>query len=432
MPDSTLSSSPSPVRYFTSAMAGAPQISNNWGDLVTMLDACLVNGFALKAIDSLSSANGVATASITAGHAYQVGQVLEITGAIQPEYNGLFRVLATTNTTFTYAVSGAPVSPASSSGGNTLSAKVASLGWDKPFSSTHKAAYRSKNVASPQNLLLIDNSLKSPNYTAGWAKWANVGIVEDLSDIDTIVGAQAPFDPNNPTQNWKQVQPNQWGWYKWYHARQGGYETYGDNGGGNRNWVLIGDDRLFYLFVTSAAGYGWYGRSSYCFGDISSFKPGDSYATVLCADDAYWTNSNGNYISYPGQYCGYGLAASLDFAGKALLRNHTQLGNPVRWGVTSLNTNNGQQICGRGPIPFPNGADYSLWLLPTYVRQEDGHMRGMMPGMYWMPQDRPYSDLTIVDNVIGQSGKKFLLVRTQYGSETEGAQIAFDITGPWR
>ena len=110
----------------------------------------------------------------------------------------------------------------------------------------------------------------------------------------------------------------------------------------------------------------------------------------------------------------------------------TQLGNPVRWATTSLNTNNGQQICGRGPTPFPNGADYSLWLLPTYVRQEDGHIRGLMPGMLWMPQDRPYSDQTIVDNVVGQAGKRFLLVRSQYSSETEGAQIAFDITGPWR
>lgn len=37
------------VKYFNSGMTGAPQISNNWGDLVTMLDACLINGFALKA-----------------------------------------------------------------------------------------------------------------------------------------------------------------------------------------------------------------------------------------------------------------------------------------------------------------------------------------------------------------------------------------------
>ena len=416
------------VKYFNSGMVGAPQISNNWGDLVTMLDACLVNGFSLKAIDTLTFANGIATATITSGHAYLREQVVLIAGAEQPEYNGSFRVLTTTTTAFTYAVTGAPVSPATTT--TNLSAKVASLGWEKPFAGTSKAAYRSKNPQSPQNILLIDNSLKTPNYTTGWAKWANVGIVEDLSDIDTIVGAQAPYDPNNPTQNWKQVTASQWGWYKWFHARSNQYESNGDSGGGGRNWVLIGDDRLFFLFCTNAAGYGWYGRNCYCFGDITSFKPGDNYATVLAADDNY--SGMSNYWSYPGQFSGYGLVSSLDFTGKVLLRNHTQLGNPVRFGLTSLNTNNGQQICGRGPTPFPNGADYSLWLLPTYVRQEDGHMRGILPGMLWMPQDRPYSDQTIVDNVVGQAGKRFLLVRTQYSSETEGAQIAFDITGPWR
>ena len=416
------------VKYFSSGMTGAPQIANNWGDLVTMLDACLINGFALKAIDTLTFADGIATATISSGHAYRPFQVVEIAGAEQTEYNGQFRVLTATMTTFTYAVTGTPVSPATTA--TSLSAKVAPLGWEKPFSATHKAAYRSKNPQSPQNILLIDNSLKTPNYTTGWAKWANVGIVEDLSDIDTIVGAQAPYDPNNPTQNWKQVTASQWGWYKWFHARGPQYESNGDSGGGGRNWVLIGDDRLFFLFCTNAAGYGWYGRNSYCFGDIISFKPGDNYATVLAADDNY--SGMSNYWSYPGQFSGYGLVSSLDFTGKVLLRNHTQLGNPVRFGLTSLNTNNGQQICGRGPTPFPNGSDYSLWLLPTYVRQEDGHMRGILPGMLWMPQDRPYSDQTIVDNVVGQEGRRFLLVRTQYSSETEGAQIAFDITGPWR
>lgn len=417
------------VKFFHSGMPGAPQVSNNWGDLISLLDACLVNGFALKAIDSLTFANGIATATISSGHAYQPFQVVEIAGASQPEYNGQFRVLTTTATTFTYAVTGTPASPATTT--TSLTAKVAPLGWEKPFAGTHKAAYRSKNPQSPQNLLLVDNSLKTPGYNTSWAKWANVGIVEDLADIDTIVGAQAPYDPNNPTQNWKQVRPNQWGWYKWYHARQPGYESHGDGGGGNRNWVLVGDDRLFYLFITHKANFDWYGRTSYCFGDIESFKPGDNYATVLAAHDIFWS-TNDQYMDYPGDYGGAGLLMSLDFYGHVLLRGHTQVGNPVRFGLTSLNTNNGQQICGRGPMPFPNGPDYSLWLLPTYVREESGHMRGLMPGMYWMPQDRPYGDQAIVDNVVGQAGKRFLLVRATYRSDTEGAQVAFDITGPWR
>ena len=155
------------VKYFNSGMTGAPQISNNWGDLVTMLDACLVNGFALMAIDTLTSVGGVATATITSGHAYLPNQIVLIAGAEQPEYNGSHQVLATTMTTFTYAVTGTPVSPATTT--TSLSAKVASLGWEKLFGGTNKAAYRSKNPQSPQNILLIDDSLKTPGFTTDWA-----------------------------------------------------------------------------------------------------------------------------------------------------------------------------------------------------------------------------------------------------------------------
>ena len=93
------------VKYFSSGMTGAPQIANNWGDLVTMLDACLINGFALKAIDTLTFADGIATATISSGHAYQPFQVIEIAGAEQTEYNGQFRVLtATMNFVYIYNV----------------------------------------------------------------------------------------------------------------------------------------------------------------------------------------------------------------------------------------------------------------------------------------------------------------------------------------
>ena len=55
-------------------------------------------GFALKAIDMLTCADDVATATISAGHAYLPEQVIEIAGADQPEYNGEVRVIAATAT----------------------------------------------------------------------------------------------------------------------------------------------------------------------------------------------------------------------------------------------------------------------------------------------------------------------------------------------
>ena len=125
---------------------------------------------------------------------------------------------------------------------------------------------------------------------------------------------------------------------------------------------------------TNAAGFGWYGRNSYRFGDITSL-PGDNYATVLAPTTTTGDEQPAGAI--PASSAATGLVSSLDFTGKVLLRNHTQLGNPVRFGLTSLNTEQRPADLRRGPTPFPNGPDYSLWLLPTYVRQEDGHMRGI-------------------------------------------------------
>jgi len=415
------------VKHFHSGMPGAPTLGNNWGDLVAVLDACLVNGYGLRAVTSLTVAANVATVTVSAGHSLQVDMVAMVEGATPAALNGEKRVLSTTANTFTFAAPGV----ANQTATGTISTKVASLDWEKPFSGTHKGAYRSKNLLSPKNMLLVHNHLKTPGYDTTWAKWANVGIVQGLSDIDTIVGAQAPFNPTVPTQNWAQTQANQWGRFKWYHAKFSGTgaDTNGDSGVGNRRWVLIGDDRLFFLFTAVGVSGAGLQFNCYCFGDAFSFRPADNFSTLLCADENLLSTTE----FHMGGTNGDGLVQALNFGGKVLLRNHTQLGNPVPFGVGSLKTNNAiQQWCGSGDIPFPHGPDGSLLLFPTYVQQNDNNLRGIMPGMLWLVQDRPYSHLTVVDNVASQPGKRFLLVRTTRSSTFEGAQIAFDISGPWR
>ena len=129
-----------PVKYYANTMQGAPQLTNDWGCMTALLDAVLVTGFNLKTIETLTSAAGVATASIPAGHLYWVGQVLAISGADQNEYNGEVRVIAVTTSTFTYAITGTPVSPAT---GASITSKVAPLGWEIAFTATNKRAYRS-------------------------------------------------------------------------------------------------------------------------------------------------------------------------------------------------------------------------------------------------------------------------------------------------
>jgi hypothetical protein len=116
------------------------------------------------------------------------------------------------------------------------------------------------------------------------------------------------------------------------------------------------------------------------------------------------------------------------------MRDYTQIGGNERLGMLSLNDQNAQSISGRtGAIPFPNGPDYGLILHPIYLRESGGHLRGTLPGMFWVHQNQPYGHLTMIDNVIGYEDRKFLYVTiSSYSSETNSCGFCFDITGPWR
>jgi hypothetical protein len=422
------------VKYFTNVMQGAPQLTNSWGCLVDLLDACLVNGFNLKPITSISSANGIATVTIDGGHLYQVDQVLLISGAEQTEYIGEVRVLTVTGTTFSYAIAGNPATPAT---GDSMTVKAAPLGFEKVFSSTNKAVYRSKNVLSNRPYLRVDNDC-APAYNTAYAKKAKVGMAQDMTDIDTVVGAQAPFDPLAPNKNWHTSGEGEAvvdGWYKWYYAKcsymyqwvgdtaRAGIENY------SRPWVLVGDDRGFYLFNEYGTTGGGNGRTGYCFTDFESFRQGDPYNTLLAASD-FFTTANG--ATSWGDTNNW-FNRSLDYTGKILMRDHTLLGGNQRVGLTSLNTNNGQTISGRATgIPFPNPVDYSLILHPTYLMQEGGKgLRGKLPGLMWVHNDYPLQDLDIVENVVGYAGRKFLMVKMGYENQGACAAMALDITGPW-
>lgn len=417
-----------PVKHYNSGMQGAPQLANAWGDLTALLDAVLVDGFNLRTIDTLTFADGIATARVNAGHLYLVDQVVSIQGANQAEYNGEFRILSTTALEFTYAVTGTPVTPAT----GTLSVKVAPLNFERAFTATNKRCYRSKNILSNRPFLRVDNSL-DPSYTTTYAKKAKVLMAENMSDIDTVVGAQAPFDPNRPTLNTVGTGTGTGavdGWYKWYHSRsdQNSSESSGGTGG-NKNWVLVGDDRGFYLFNEWQASV--YGRACYCFTDFASFRQGDAYNTLLAATDSYiGVTSNINYNGV--DYQSYGNR-SLDFTGKVLMRDHMQVGGNVRVGYLGLNTNNAQQITGYSTsVPWPNGPDYGLILHPVYLRQESpGHLRGKLPGIFWVHNDSPLADLNVLTGVVGYEGRKFLIVCNSYSTAGNVARYAFDITGPW-
>lgn len=414
------------VKYYSSAMTGAPQVSNTWGAIIPVLDACLVNGFNVVNVTEATFNAGVVTLTTATNHGFHPLSVISVSGATQPEYNGEFRISSIPNPNqLTYEITGNPSSPAT----GTITVKVAPLNWVKSFSDVDKAVYRSvSSVSSPY--LRVDASLPS-GYTNTWAKFARVGFLETMTGIDDLSSTvQMPYNAAKPTYNWESVDTNQFGWYKWYWGRNNGAvaDNDGDGGVGNRSWVIIGDDQLFYLFIKHSTSTS-YSYAFYAAGDIISYTVNDHYGVLLTADNNPLVTAS---VSYPGGACGYGLVEYRNFVGKLLFRDPSQIGSHISCGITSLNTNNAELVLGRGNVPYPNSSDYSIVLLPAFIQQSDNNIRGMFPGLYVCPQTLPYDDLTIIDNVIGLNDRKFLVVKSQYNSANTFAYPIFDITGPWR
>ncbi len=425
-----------PVKYYDNTMEGAPQLTNAWGCMTGLLDAVLVTGFNVKTIAILTSTGGVATATITAGHGYRVGSVVTVAGANESAYNGEFRVLSVTSTTLSYAVTGSPASPATT--GSSLSIRTSPLGWEIAYTATTKRAYRSTNVLSNKPLLRVDDT-KDAVWTTTYSKYAKITMAQGMSDIDTFVGLRAPYDPLLPTKN--EVGTGSGGsayggWLKWYYAKKDGGNSYGHTDSVapselNRQWYIIGDDRGFYIINQWDNSAGQMG--AHCFTDFESYRSADGFNTLLCATDAYV--SANLTLGNIGPDCAQYFPKSCDYTGKYIMADHTQIGNPVRAGFASLNTNNAATVSGQNTgINWPNGPDYSLILHPVYLRQENGHLRGRMPGMMHIFNNSPtFETGNTITAVSGYSGKTFLLVKVHSteGGSTSTAMLAFDVTGPW-
>ncbi len=65
-----------------------------------------------RTVSSITRSSTTATVTTSIDHNYSTGNSVIISGATQTEYNGVFTITVTGDTTFTYTVSGSPATPA--------------------------------------------------------------------------------------------------------------------------------------------------------------------------------------------------------------------------------------------------------------------------------------------------------------------------------
>ena len=430
-----------PVKFYYDTMPGMPQITNQYGDMVNVLDTVLANGGAWNNVVSVTFADGFITVTTASAHNYVRLQVIELEGANQADYNGEFRISEIVSATSFKAIM--TVIPAQSSASGTMRHRIPPLGYEIAFTGTNKRAYRSKNIAGTRPYLRVDNSA-DPAWNGTYSIKSRVTAARSMSDIDTFTAGRMPFDPSNPTMNETVTGTGnaaRLGWFTWIQttAHSGIQPTDQTSIAGsntNRMWMIVGDDRAFWLVIYPGprTSTSW-GRVAYGFGEYDSRKPNDQFNYFLVASESTIVANTGYYL---GNTVDLPMSASRSSnQGMIIPRNFSGFGYHEKFAATShtFTVNSAAYSGATASIPYPNGPDYSMWFCPRYIAESTrGDIRGILPGTYFIPHSITMADLSIIENVMidgNASDRKMMLTNVCHGS-TADRVLAFDIIGPWR
>ena len=412
------------IKFYVHTNSNAPQLQNAFGSMISVLDACLVNGINIGPISSLTASGTTITALFSSTHNLMQYQVIKITGAAQPEFNGEHRILTVPNAqSVTFELAAAPSTTTAT---GTITASLPPLGWEKPFSSTSgtgggKAAYRSTNLLSPSRPFLRVVDELDPAYTATYAKYAKVGIVEDMTDIDTMLGGQAPFDAALPNKNWIGTGSGISainGWAKWFYATGSSETTKSSKtttpGSGVRAWVLVGDGDTFYVFNKShIAANNLLNPNG--FGRLKNLSKIGASPFFLVAQNDYTGASTTTYAGFTPLTASNTDLTLITY----MLRNYKNESMPViarSFTITGVNQSSGYSTTISSPDD--NIAAFSS----EYILAEDQEIpRGIVPILRWLHQKQPYSHL----QALADDGR--MKLACDCVSYTYQGQILFDL-----
>lgn len=391
-----------PIKVYRSQDLGAPVLSGQIGQFITFLDAILVNGYNSVSVSSLTRSGSTATATCAAPHGLSTGDVVLVAGAGQSDYNVEAVVTVVSGTVFTYDVANAPTSPAT----GTITAKRAPLGYTKVFTGSNKAAYRANDPSGLRHFLRVQDD----GGTSGGNRECRLWGYEAMTDVDTGTG---PYPTVGQSSN---------GYYQMKSSSTDSTQ---------RAWCLVGDGKIFYLFVDygGAAASGVSNTGTFyatVFGDILSYKAGDAYASVLSAGTLAGSTTSPTQ-SLGTQQTSINSPSSFS-ASMSIARDFTAVLGSRYVGLMASGLGNGMGTIAY--ISYPHQIDNGFYINPVQVTQgPPAVIRGRMPGLYEGMHGRALNNGDIVENVQGLTGRKFMMMYVNFSSQ--GGHVMVDITGPW-
>lgn len=412
-------------------------LGNNWGDLIRLLDTCLVNGLSLPSVTSaLIDEQGDVHLTFYANHNAMLFQIVELS-----DFNSIVVDGVAHDLNKKYRIKGVPTqnqlilkghierveSASNVVVSNFGSAKLASLGYEIIFRDVNdvKRVYRAKDPTAQHPFIRVDESLASDSgsYTSTYAKYAMVGLLEHMDHIDDYANPnvlQLPFDPSDPAKNWKITGTGTAvvrGWSHWYYARNGDSFALKENAAtplnGARYFTIIGDQDAFYFLNSLTADTNGYDRKIiYGLGLFkssinNSVVPNWFLATTLhqfSANQSFDLSANSPFngslpFSLSANHCDF---FTTRYTPAEKINNHI-LAKPILPDYQSGFSNK-----------FPQNSGFSALQIPFY--DELGFLRGTLKHICYSgksivsnkttPQNADFS-MAVLDSVLtGSAGRK--------------------------
>lgn len=372
--------------WMHSGQQGAPQMTgakNSEGQLLQVLDACLIDGFNPQTAISLSKTATSVTLVYGVAHGYELSQDVMVTGASDSNLNGRHRVIAKTDTSLTIRAAGI------TSVTGTIVTKVAPLDFESIFGVTDplKRAYRSKNIQSTQTVLYLDMGLPASHgyNSANPAKRAMVDLCENMTELGVQI--------NSYTNTFNRRPENRNGQMFWYQARAYAKST-AVSDTDNNDWVVVGNGDFFYLFndwqrytLATAKNRDWC-----AFGDVPSFYDGDNFncfwAGSVNKNDAtpiYWSFNKATLGGDPDIYSYGSEPAAVGF----FIKPSTGMGDlqSVSLSIDGIESHTLASGAEPSALAATNTINDTLIGLPIYLYSSNKSLRGAAPNLKALPHD---------------------------------------------
>jgi hypothetical protein len=396
------------IKYFRSDDIGAPERNGIPGSMISLLDAVLVNGYNQQEVLSAEIVEGNVVISCTVNNPFKYGQVVKLEGANNNDLNREYRIIEVNNNICT--LEGEDLNDGPITGD--INASLAPLGWIKPFSNVSKGVYRSSNPISSGYYYRVDDTPAQWTFIDGFMTMDNMESGKGRYPVDSEVQMIGKSDQAN-------VSP--------------------------RFWMIIGDDRGFYMFtnpsnriVDAHKSFSYTSRAHFI-GDYVDSIGDNNYNSCLACYRPYGAygsvKSNFNYsVSSTSSYTDFYFTNINNYASSSQLRNLYR--GPGTHGTIALAKNydytedfiygisgayrrshNSTQVSGASHTTdyFPDLYTGKLPITDTYIYQEG--VRGKLPGYLYIDSflNDNFVKYNFIPNTYNVGNRKLFSVYISYG-----------------